>query len=348
MLATIMPFLCMGAGLFIGSRRLSEKTYKAVDWITNLSLIVLMVTIGGNVGTNEEVIAEIGTVGLNCLITCLSAIIGSVAFCLIAEKTVIPLRNYSQSQIDDNIEKSMPEKIQEETGAGVAAAEREAEQEIGELKIETEAAAVEKKGIDPILILIPVSVLSGAFGCYFFLPQDQAFVLNYTLWGSLVVLYLSVGIGMGRNKGILAYLRRLGFRIIYLILGIYLGSIAGGAISAAFTGMPLSYAVIAASGSGYYSVTGATMLSVFGAEAGVYGFMINVFRDFFTVILLPVLGKISCSAPIASGGAGNMDSMLVPVTKVVGRELGVVTLIVGVVLTFTVPLMLPVLCSLLG
>ena len=43
-----------------------------------------------------------------------------------------------------------------------------------------------------------------------------------------------------------------------------------------------------------------------------------------------------------------MDSMLVPVTKVVGRELGVVTLIVGVALTFAVPLMLPVLCGLLS
>ena len=83
MLATIMPFLCMGTGLLMGSKGLSEKIYKVVDWLTNLSLIVLMVTIGGNVGTNEAVIAEIGTVGLNCLFTCLAAIVGSVIFCLI-------------------------------------------------------------------------------------------------------------------------------------------------------------------------------------------------------------------------------------------------------------------------
>ena len=90
------------------------------------------------------------------------------------------------------------------------------------------------------------------------------------------------------------------------------------------------------------------MLSSFGPEAGVYGFMINVFRDFFTVLLLPILGRVSNSAPIASGAAGNMDSMLVPVTKVVGRELGLVALIVGIVLTFGVPVILPILCSVMA
>ncbi len=345
MLATIMPFLCMGTGLLMGSKGLSEKIYKVVDWLTNLSLIVLMVTIGGNVGTNEAVIAEIGTVGLNCLFTCLAAIVGSVIFCLITEKTLLPLKKYRQSEIDDQMRGQDVSADPKGHCRQYGGAEQDLSGEFPAAEAETTDG---KRNIDPILILIPVGVLAGAFGCYFFLPSEWTFILNYTLWGSLVVLYLSVGMGMGRNKGILTYLRKLGFRIFYLILAIYLGSIAGGAVAGWLTGMPLNYAVIAASGSGYYSVTGATMLSVFGAEAGVYGFMVNVFRDFFTVILLPLLGRISLSAPIASGGAGNMDSMLVPVTKVVGRELGVVTLIVGVALTFAVPLMLPVLCGLLS
>lgn len=87
------------------------------------------------------------------------------------------------------------------------------------------------------------------------------------------------------------------------------------------------------------------MLSAFGAEAGVYGFMINVFRDFFTVLLIPILMRVSKSAPIASGAAGNMDTMLIPVTRAVGRELGLVALIVGVIVTFGVPVILPILCG---
>ena len=85
---------------------------------------------------------------------------------------------------------------------------------------------------------------------------------------------------MGQNKSVFRYIKMVGFKIIYLVLGVWVGSMAGGAVAALLTGMPLKYAVISASGVGYYSMTGATMLSSFGPEAGVYGFMINVFRDF--------------------------------------------------------------------
>lgn len=319
MLATILPFACMGLGLLIGFQKLPQAVYKTVDWITTISLVILMITIGGNVGTNDEVIAEISTVGLNCLATCLCAIAGSVLLCLLIEKTILPLEKYSQMQLDD------------------------AE---GDARLSADAEV--KKKIDPILLLIPISVLAGAFGCYFFMPKTEVFLLDYALWTSLVVLYTSVGIGMGQNKSVFRYIKMVGFKIIYLVIGVWAGSMAGGAVAAFLTGMPLKYAVISASGVGYYSMTGATMLSSFGPEAGVYGFMINVFRDFFTVLLLPILGRVSKSAPIASGAAGNMDSMLVPVTKVVGRELGLVALIVGIVLTFGVPVILPILCNVLA
>lgn len=314
MLATIMPFACMGVGLLVGFQSLPEKFYKVVDWVTTISLMILMVTIGGNVGTSEDVIANLGTVGLNCLITCLCAIAGSVGLCFLVEKTILPLEKYSEMQIDDKPENAVH-------------------------------SDTDKKKIDPILILIPVCVIGGALGCYLFMPQEKVFLLDYSLWSSLVVLYTSVGIGMGQNKAVFGYMKKVGFKVIYLVLGVYLGSILGGAVSAWITGMPLNYALISASGAGYYSMTGATMLSVFGAEAGVYGFMVNVFRDFFTILLLPIFARISKSAPVASGGAGNMDTMLVPITRAVGRELGLIALIVGVAITFGVPVMLPILCN---
>lgn len=319
MLTTIMPFASLGIGFLIGFQKLPLAAYKVVDWVTTISLVVLMVTIGGNVGTNEEVIAEIGIVGVNCIVTCLCAIAGSVLLCLLIEKTILPLEKYSQMQLNDE-----------------------------EVDLTAEQNEDTKKKIDPILIIIPISVIGGAFGCYFLMPESMTFLLNYSLWSSLVVLYISVGIGMGQNKSVFKYIKKVGFKIIYLVLGVYLGSMAGGAAAALLTGMPLKYAVVAASGVGYYSMTGATMLSAFGAEAGIYGFMINVFRDFFTVMLLPILARVSKSAPIASGAAGNMDSMLVPVTKVVGRELGLAALIVGIILTFGVPVILPILCNLIA
>jgi uncharacterized membrane protein YbjE (DUF340 family) len=38
-----------------------------------------------------------------------------------------------------------------------------------------------------------------------------------------------------------------------------------------------------------------------------------------------------------------MDTMLVPITKFTGAELGIVTLVTGTILTFLVPFILPIL-----
>ncbi|MEF9922897.1 MAG: lysine exporter LysO family protein [Anaerovoracaceae bacterium] len=334
MLFTLLPFVCLGTGIIIGFRKLPESAYKAVDKISAFTLILLMVTIGGNVGTNEEVISKLGTVGLNCIITCIFAIVFSVLFCYIVEKTILPLEKIRAKVLEhQEIERSLQI---DDRNKGTK-----------ETKGTNDHTVEKKQKIDPIIYIIPFSVIAGALGCYFFMPQSKTFILTYTLWASLIVLYTSVGIGLGENKKVFIYLKVIGFRILYLVIGIFLGSIAGGVVSSLITGMPLKYAVISASGMGYYSMTGATMLQAFGPEAGVYGFMVNVFRDFFTVMLLPILARVGKSAPIASGAAGNMDTMLVPVTKIVGKELGLVALIVGVVITFAVPFILPVFCNLL-
>ena len=95
----------------------------------------------------------------------------------------------------------------------------------------------------------------------------------------------------------------------------------------------------------FYSITGAYMTQAYGIEIGTYGFIVNVLRETFTVLLLPLLIKISPGSAIAAGAAGDMDTMLAPVTKFVGPRLGFVTLVTGTILTLIVPFLLPVLGS---
>jgi uncharacterized membrane protein YbjE (DUF340 family) len=112
--------------------------------------------------------------------------------------------------------------------------------------------------------------------------------------------------------------------------------------------VPLKWSVLSASGMGYYSLTGAFLTEAYGIEAGVYGFIVNVSRDVFTVALLPLLMKISKGSAIASGAGGCMDTMLIPVSKAVGPELGLVALISGTITTLAVPFILPIGVSLFG
>ena len=59
---------------------LADTITMAFSWVTNIALALLMVTIGGNVGTNKDIISQLGIVGLNCVVTCLFAVMASFRY----------------------------------------------------------------------------------------------------------------------------------------------------------------------------------------------------------------------------------------------------------------------------
>lgn len=315
---TWMPFICIAAGFFMGLHNLTERTLKRIDEIINIALVVLMMTIGMNIGINDSVMSNLDSIGLNCLVLSLCAIAFSVFFTIIAEKTVLPLEKLREKLLLENINLNSEINISQE-----------------------------EKSKNPLLIwIIPSSIVIGVILGYYIMRYTLAFILDYLLIGSLIILYVSVGISLGTNRKVYKYIKILGFRVIYISIAIFTGSLTGGFLAGVFLKIPLHTSVMSASGMSYYSLTGAYMTQVYGIEAGTYGFVVNVMREFFTVLLLPLLIKISIGSPIAGGAAGNMDTMIVPVTRFVGAELGLVTLITGVILTFAVPFILPALYAL--
>ena len=311
---TLIPFICLAFGAAINWRGLPAPVLKAFDITTNAALILLMAVIGLNIGTSPQVMGNLGTIGLNCLIISLSAITGSVILVCLAEATVMPLEKIRLQLSEENSHAA---------------------------EFQTESS------FSPLIIVMPACIVIGIIAGYFWLQDMSRSILDTTLTVSLIFLYTGVGVSLGENKEVFQYIKRLGVRILFMPAAIFAGCIAGGFISGLLLRLPYSYSVISASGMGYYSLTGAFMTETFGIEAGTYGFIVNVSRDVFTVALLPLLSKISKGSPIASGAAGCMDTMLVPVTRAVGPELGMVALISGTILTFVVPVWLPVIGAVL-
>ena len=306
---TAIPFICLAIGTLINWKGLPHKVLKAFDVATNTALVVLMLVIGLNIGTSSEVMNNIGRIGLSCIIISLSAIAGSVILVFIAEKTVMPLEKIRLKLIAEK---------------GISSQEENS-----------------SSHFSPLIIVMPLCIIIGIFSGLFIFPEISSDVLGTVLTVSLIFLYTGVGVSIGENKEVFSYIKRLGCRIIFMPLAIFAGCIAGGLISGLLLEVPEHISVLSASGMGYYSLTGAFLTESFGIEAGTYGFIVNVSRDVFTVLLLPVLSKISKGSPIASGAAGCMDTMLVPVSKAVGPELGMVALISGTILTFLIPIWLP-------
>lgn len=290
---------------------LSKEIMKKIDMGINIVIVILMTTIGMNIGINEEIISELGKIGWNCAVISIFGILFSVILTIILEKTILPLEKIKKQLELKNYENRRDEEV-----------------EVGK---------------SPLTIIIPISVILGVIIGIFFMDKSYEIILNYSLVISLIMLYIGVGIFLGSNLKVLEYVKVIGVKIVLISLAILMGSLLGGAVAGKILGVPENISVISASGMGYYSLTGAFMTSKFGIEAGTYGFIVNIMREFFTVFFLPILIKISKGSAIASGGAGNMDTMLMPITKFVGAELGLVTLITGIILTFSVPVLLPIL-----
>ncbi|MDR1203464.1 MAG: lysine exporter LysO family protein [Tannerellaceae bacterium] len=328
---TWIPFACLAVGAICGWRGLPAAIMAKIDMVTNVALIALMLTIGTNIGASDTIMGNLPFIGLNCIVIALSAIILSVAFTFLAEKTVLPL---------DKAKMIIP--IAMDAAAGVSV-------DISAEDVPNSSDAENKRsdsGGSPLVWIMPVSIVVGVGFGFFLMPKAYVYFLDYSLTASLVVLYISVGISLGASKDVLKYIRQLGFRVLFLPIAIFIGSLTGGFLAGCILNIPMHIPVMSAAGMSYYSITGAYMSQAYGVEVGTYGFIVNVMREFFTVSSLPLLIKISKGSPIAGGAAGNMDTMLAPVTKFVGAELGLVTLFTGTVLTFLVPFLLPLLRAL--
>lgn len=306
-----IPFICLAVGAAINWKGLPAPVLKAFDYCTNGALLLLMLVIGLNIGVSDKVMSNLGNIGFNCIVISLVAIAVSVFFVYLAERTIMPL-----------------EKIRLQLAA-----------ENNRLDSQLDSNG---SGFSPLVIIMPLCIAIGIVLGYLYMSDISPSTLSLTLTVSLIFLYTGVGVSVASNKSVFTYIKKLGFRVLFMPIAVFLGCVIGGFLSGLLLGVPVSWSTLSASGMGYYSLTGAFLTENYGIEAGTYGFIVNVSRDVFTVMLLPILSKISKGSPIASGAAGCMDSMLVPVAKVVGPELAMVALISGTILTFLVPLWLPV------
>ncbi len=319
----LIPFICVGIGIILGILVKHQGFIKLADKVFAVALLFLMLSIGIGIGLNQDVIKNIGKIGFNCVVITFLAMGFSIVFTFICEKTVLPLK-----EIDSKLQKEHIDLYSTDMEV--------------DLKDETD----EKKG-DNLVWLMPVSLILGIVMGIIFRSTFSPEIIDKVFSMSLTTLYVCVGISQGANRDVFKYVRALGFKILWLPIATIVGSIVGGLIAGILLDLPYTTTVISSGGMSFYSLTGAFMTSTYGIEVGAYGFIVNIMREIFTIVMVPLLVKISIGSPIACGGAGNMDTTLSPVTKFVGVNLGLVTLITGTILTFVVPLLLPLLSTLL-
>lgn len=308
-----LPFIILGLGVVLGVLFKNKNISIYSEKLSSFSLILLMLTIGLEIGVNPSIIKNFGKIGINSIIIAFLGILFSIFFAFILEKTILPLKKLDESLKSSYSSNFPTDEIQDNS----------------------------------LVVILPLTVLAGIVLGIFFQGSLKHDSIGSFLNFFLLILFLCVGISLGVDIKMFKFFKLVGVKVLFLPLSITLGSIFGGFIAGFILDIPLNVSMLSASGMGYYSLTGAFMSSNLGVEYGTYGFIVNIIREISTVLFLPLFLKIGTSAPIACGGATTMDTMLVPITKAIGARLGIVTLLSGTILTFIVPFLLPFLNSIL-
>ncbi len=160
----------------------------------------------------------------------------------------------------------------------------------------------------------------------------------------LYVLIFTVGIEVGANVKVWRIVRTYHLKIALVPISVIVGTFFGvGLLSVFLSGISLRHALAIGAGFGYYSLSSVIISQLDGEVLGVIALMTNLIREILTLLTAPfairVFGKL---APIASGGATSMDVTLPIITKVSGSEYAVIAVFSGMILTFLVPILVPI------
>ncbi|TDO94748.1 uncharacterized membrane protein YbjE (DUF340 family) [Halanaerobium saccharolyticum] len=301
------------AGILLGFKLDQENNFvKFADLITKVGLVILLLVMGANLGSNNQIVLQLGEIGFQAFAFAAASIIFSLLAVIIFVK-IFNLNNLllgAGPETEAEIKNQNPEKTQ--------------------------------KADNKMSILIFASVVSGILVGYFLLNGSDLVWLDSLTNYSLAVLLFGVGIDIGASREILKDLKLLGWKLVLIPILIASGSILGTVLTGSIFGFAAGESAAVGAGFGWYSLSGVLISKLHSAELGSLAFLTNVFRELLTVMILPLVAKYFGSlAVIAPGGATTMDVTL-PLVKEAGGEAVVIPAFVsGAVLSSLVPLLVP-------
>ena len=172
----------------------------------------------------------------------------------------------------------------------------------------------------------------------------------------LYLLMFLVGLSIGADKKLKEILRNIRPKLLLVPLATISGSLLFAAlISLVISKWGLFDCLAVGSGFGYYSLSSILITQLkepslgmqLTSELGTIALISNILREIFALLgapfFLKYFGKL---APICAGGATTMDTTLPIITKVCGNDLVFVSILHGILVDFSVPILVSFFCQL--
>ena len=191
-------------------------------------------------------------------------------------------------------------------------------------------------------IIIFITLLLGIVAGIFFGGAVNGAIIEQLSSILLLLLLFSVGIDMGLNKQVFSQIKKLGFKILLIPIGVAAGSLLGGAVVSIFFTQSLQECLAISSGMGWYSLSGILLTEAGNPTGGTISFLANVMREMLTFISVPFIAKhISYYCAIAPAGATAMDTTLAIISRNTNGTIAVIAFVSGISLTMVIPILVP-------
>ena len=314
-LTSLVLYLSLVAvGAFLGTRPvLRSRTLPWLGRFQTAALLLLIFTLGAELGANEEIVASLGVIGLNAFLITAAAMAGSLLAVHILRKYILKLDKHGQP-------------------AGSA---------------QTQEKHGEKVQVDHTLtLLIVFTVALGMVVGHVALPDALAVHCGQVIQLGLYLLLFLVGLDLGRQEGMLESVRQAGLRVVLVPLAVMAGTFTVTALAGLLLPLGSKDCAAAAAGFGWYSLA-PTLLAPYSLTVSATAFLSNVMHELFAIVLAPIVAqRLGYIETVALPGAAAMDTVLPVVVSATHQRMAIYSFTSGVILSLSVPLLIPAIIAL--
>lgn len=313
-------------GAFWGSTaRKKGKSMAFTGPVQTVAITCLVIVMGLRMGSNEEVIDNLGSIGLYAFIFTIISLALVVAG-IWGSRKIVKIDKFGRMETADLEETA--QKNSENAG--------------------------EKPKINKMTIFIVAGVAFGMALGYFIIRP--AFENNYEVFNDaaglainigLCVLLLFVGVDIGMEGTIVENFKKVGARVFVFPVVTIIMSLLTGVICALFMPFSVKEGLAIAAGFGWYSLAPGIIMEAGLVTVSAISFMHNVMRELFSILLIPTIArKVGYVETTGMPGAAAMDVCLPIVERATSADVAVYSFISGVILSFLVPIMVPIMLAL--
>ena len=315
----------LAVGYFLGSKLRNKKEKMGfLGGLTNFCVSLLVFVMGIKMGSNEEVIDNLGTIGVQSVVITVILAVITVAGVTMA-RILLGMNKYA-----------LTKKQQAELGEmGVGAGDGPCTE--GE----------EESSSNLMTILIIAFTVIGLILGYFVVRTNPGLMAafdasnGHIMTVGLCLLMLSIGLGMGLDGTVLTFLKQAGFRVlVFPVVVIAATTVGGFVVSLIYRDLSIGESLAICYGFGWYTFAPIAISNAGYVMAGAISFLHNVIRELAGIVLMPILAKkIGYLEVAAIPGVAAMDVCLPIVERVTRQDIIIYSFLIGFSQAIFVPIL---------